>query len=232
MEIVISIIMILVGFSVLLKLTYLPVWGRIVISFVFALFVAFSWNFAANQSKTQITEWIQNPELMLDIAVILTLDVFLQITFCITSSSLVFGQRLSRSAAIIQAVSLWVPGILIFPVLLALLVEVIFSFPGSDFSTVAWVLAAIIFTICFTIPYLIKIILPEKDIRLELIFMVNALIALLGIVATVNGRTAVTGTDSANLKTLVGVMALFIVGATAGYILFKRKRNKLINNIK
>lgn len=229
MEIVITIIMLLVGFSVLLKLTYLPLWGRIVVSLVFACFVGFSWNFAANQSKTQIAGWIQNPELMLDMAVILTVDVFLQNTFCITSSGLIFGERLSRSTAIIHAVCQWIPGILIFPVLLAMLVEVIFSFPGFDFTTVAWTLATIMVVISIVLPYLIKIILHEKELRLEMIFMMNALIALLGVVATVNGRTAVTGTNSVDIKTLAGVISLFIVGATAGYVFFKRKQNKLIN---
>jgi hypothetical protein len=232
MEIIIGIIMLLVSFSVLLKLTYLPGWGRTVVSLVLAMFVGFSWDFAANQSKTQIAEWIYNPGLMLDIAVILTVDVILQIAFCITSSGLVSGERLSRSTAIIHAVCKWIPGILIFPVLLASLVEVIFSFPGFDFAIVAWILASVIFIISIATPYLIKIILPEKDIRLELIFMGNALIASLGIVATVNGRTSVTGTNSIDMETLGGVLSLFIVGASIGYILFKRKQNKLINNIK
>lgn len=232
MEIIIGIIMLLVSFSVLLKLTYLPGWGRTVVSLVLAMFVGFSWDFAANQSKTQIAEWINNPELMLDIAVILTVDVILQIAFCITSSGLVSGERLSRSIAIIHAVCKWIPGILIFPVLLASLVEVIFSFPGFDFAIVAWILASVIFIISIATPYLIKIILPEKDIRLELIFMGNALIASLGIVATVNGRTSVTGTNSIDMETLGGVLSLFIVGASIGYILFTRKQNKLINNIK
>jgi hypothetical protein len=232
MEIIVAIIMLLVSFSVLLKLTYLPGWGRTVVSLVLAMFVGFSWDFAANQSKTQIAEWIYNPGLMLDIAVILTVDVILQIAFCITSSGLVFGERLSRSTAIIHAVCKWIPGILIFPVLLASLVEVIFSFPGFDFAIVAWILASVIFIISIATPYLIKIILPEKDIRLELIFMGNALIASLGIVATVNGRTSVTGTNSIDMETLGGVLSLFIVGASIGYILFTRKQNKLINNIK
>jgi hypothetical protein len=42
----------------------------------------------------------------------------------------------------------------------------------------------------------------------------------------------VTGTNSIDMETLGGVLSLFIVGASIGYILFKRKQNKLINNIK
>lgn len=232
MEIVIGIIMLLVGFSVLLKLTYLPLWGRVLISVAFALFVGLSWNFAANQSKTQISAWIQNPELMLDMAVILTMDVFLQITFCVTSSGIIVGEKLSKCNAIIHAFCKWIPGILIFPVLLSVLVEVIFYFPGTDFTTVAWSLAAAIFIGTVAFPYLIKAILPEKDLRLELIFMVNALIALLGVVATVNGRTAVAGVNSVEPKTLVSVLILFVTGAMIGYLLYKHRQNKLINSIK
>lgn len=232
MEIIIGIIMLMAGFSVMMKLTYLPFWGRIVVCLVFALFVGFSWNFAANQSKTQISAWIHNPELMLDIAVILTIDVFLQISFCITSSGLIFGEQLTWSRSIIHSICQWIPGILIFPVLLALLVGVTFSFPGVDFSFIAWSLALVIFIIGISLPYLIKMILPEKDLRLELIFMVNAMIALLGVVSTVNGRTAVAGANSVELKTLVSVLLLFAVGITIGYIYFKHKHNKLINNIK
>lgn len=232
MEIVIGIIMLMVGFSVMLKLTYLPVWGRIVVSLVLGSFVGFSWDIAASQSKTQIAAWIQNPELMLDMAVILTVDVFLQNTFCITSAGLILGERQSRGTAIIQAICQWTPGILIFPVLLALLVEVIFSFPGLDFTTVAWGLATIILIISIGMPSIINRILPEKDLRLELIFGLNIMIAFLGVVATVNGRTAVAGTNSVDMKTLTGVILLFTVGATIGYILFKRQQTKLINNIK
>lgn len=39
----------------------------------------------------------------------------------------------------------------------------------------------------------LRYLLPEKELRLELLFLTNALTAILGIIATVNGRTAVTG---------------------------------------
>ncbi len=229
MEIVVIIVMILVGFSLMLKLTYLPIWGRILICLLLALFTGESWTFAVSQSKTQIATWIQTPELMLDMAVLLTVDVFLQITFCVTSAGSIMGESMSKSGKFIQAVALWIPGILIFPALIALLVAVIFSFPGMDFATIAWTLAGCVFITGVGASCLIKFILPEKDLRLELIFMINALIALLGVIATVNGRTAVAGVNSVDLKTLAGVLSLLIIGASAGYLLFKRKQNKIIN---
>ncbi len=230
MELVVIIIMLMVGFSLLLKLTYLPIWGRLLICALLACFVGASWTFAVNQSKTQIASWIQNPELMLDMAVLLTIDAFLQITFCVTSAERIVGEKMSKSGKITRGITLWIPGILIFPVLLAVLVEVIFSFPGIDFKAIAWSLAGATLLIGVAMPWLIKWVLPENDLRLELIFMVNAMICLLGVIATVNGRTAVAGVNSVDCFTLGAVLVLFIIGAALGYILFKRKQNKLIKS--
>lgn len=227
MEIVVIIIMLLVCFSILLKQTYLPVWGRILVCFLCALFIGISWKIAASQSKTQIAAWIQNPRLMLDVAVLLTVDVFIQITFCVISVKRIFGERMSKWENIISWGSLWIPGILIFPTLFALLVEVIFSFPGTDFSTIAWALSVAVFIVGVTMSFLLKAVIPEKDLRLELIFMINALIALLGVIATVNGRTAVAGVNSVDWETLVGVILILVIGAAGGFMLYKRKQNKL-----
>lgn len=227
MEIVITVIMLLVGLSLVLKLTCLHLWGRAAVYLALAMFVGMSLKYAISQSKTQIDIWINDPELMLDMAVLLTADVFLQICFCVLSAKRLADEYLSKTNIIFQAVTQWIPGILIFPVLLALLVEVIFAFPGISFPVIAWTLASAVFLIGVFMSGIFKWILPEKDLRLELIFMINALIALLGVIATVNGRTAVAGIDSVEWKTLAGVMAVLIAGAAAGYIIFKSKQNKI-----
>lgn len=232
MDTVILIIMVLTGCSLILKLTYLPIYGRVIICLVSGLYIVLTRDFASVQSKTQIAEWIQNPGLMLDIAVLLTIDVAMQITFCILQAKKISGDKLSRMELIVCQTTLWFPGILIFPTLLALLVEVIFSFPGIDFDTLAWTLGGTVFVIGVGLSFLIKDIIPEKDLRLELIFMVNSLIALLGVVATVNGRTAVTGTNEIEWDALWGAVSLSIAGAVAGFFLFKRNNNKKISHIK
>lgn len=231
MEIVVIIIMLLVIFSLLLKMTYMPVYGRLTISSLLALSIGLSWEYAANQSKTQIAEWLQNPELMLDIAVLLTIDVFIQVSFCILDAKFMSGEKMTKTGNILRVAALWLPGILIFPTLFSGLVEVIFSFPGMDFGALAWTLAAAIFLASISLPVLIKCVIPEKDLRLELIFMVNALIAILGVIATVNGRTAVAGTDNIEWQTLLGVLSLLIVGAAAGFLIFKRNNNKKLSHI-
>lgn len=230
MEAVVIIIMLMVSFSLMLKLTYMPLYGRMAVCVACAVFVGLSWDVAASQSKTQISDWLQNPELMLDVAVLLTVDVFLQLTFCIMNARRISGQPQSRLDNMIRQVSLWIPGILIIPILLALLVETFFSFTGMDFQILAWILAGLILVAGIMLPLLLKWLIPEEDLRLEIIFMTNALIALLGVVATVNGRTAVAGANEVEWKPLFGVIIILLIGACAGYILFRRKNNKQISN--
>lgn len=231
MEAVVIVIMLLVGFSFMLKLTYMPFYSRLAVGVACAVFIVLSLGIAVNQSKTQISDWLQNPEFMLDMAVLLTVDVFMQLTFCIMAARRISVRRQSRSENLVRQALLWIPGVLIIAVLLVLLVETLFCFPGVDFNTLAWLLAGVMLIIGVVLPLLLKWLIPEKDLRLELIFMINILIAVLGVVATVNGRTAVAGASEVEWKPLIGVIIMLLTGACTGFILFRRKINKQILNI-
>lgn len=76
----------------------------------------------------------------------------------------------------------------------------------------------------------LKWFLPEKDIRLELLFLSNALIAVLGIIATVNGKTAVAGNSEVDWIALGGVMAFVAAGLLCGCVAYKIKLKKTIKN--
>lgn len=232
MESVVIIIMLLVSFSLMLKLTYLPLAGRLTVCLICALFTGLSWEGAAGQSRNQIEDWLQNPVLMLDVAVLLTVDVFMQVSFCILSAKDISGAKMSKTGNIIRLITLWIPGILIFPTLYAILVETIFSFTGMDFAMLSWTLATAVFAVGAVTPLILRWLIPERDLILELLFMINCMIALLGVVATVNGRTAISGTNSVDWQSLAGVITLLLIGAIAGYLLFKRNNNKKILKIK
>ena len=57
--------------------------------------------------------------------------------------------------------------------------------------------------------------------------MTNALVAILGVIATVNGRTAVEGTATVNWLAFVGCVATFAVGAGIGMLIRGIKRKHL-----
>lgn len=119
-----------------------------------------------------------------------------------------------------------VPGVLIFPVLFSGLVYLIFSFPGVSFSLVAWSMAAGVLILISAGTLFLRYLLPEKELRLELLFLTNALTAILGIIATVNGRTAVTGVSEVDWGALTGLIIMLAGGGLIGLVIYKYRRIK------
>ena len=83
METVVILIMFMVSLSFVLKLTFMRPWQMLAEAIILAFATISTTDIAISQSKIQISEWLQTPDLMLDLAVILTLDVALQIAFCL-----------------------------------------------------------------------------------------------------------------------------------------------------
>nr|MDE6264336.1 hypothetical protein [Paramuribaculum sp.] len=108
-------------------------------------------------------------------------------------------------------------------VMFSCLVELIFEFAGTDFFTVSYSLGAVIFIGFPALAAGLKYLMPEKPVRLELVFYSNCITAMLGVIATVNGRTAATGTNEINLPALGAIAALCVAGALAGLILHNHK---------
>lgn len=226
METVVFVLMILVCFSFMLKQTYRKNRSVAVIAVVCALFTGLMWPYAIEQSKTQIADWLADTALMLDTAVLLTLEVILQMTFCMLAAHVQTSGPLRKRTLWMYRALRWFPGILIFPVLFSALVALIFAFPGVSFSLLSWSMAAGVLILIPAGTWLLRRVMPEKDVRLELLFLVNALIAVLGVVATVNGRTAVAGISGADWSALAALIVIVVLGALAGFVAYRIKLKK------
>lgn len=226
METVVFVLMILVCFSFMLKQTYRKNRSVAVIAVVCALFTGLMWPYAIEQSKTQIADWLADTALMLDTAVLLTLEVILQMTFCMLAAHVQTSGPLRKRTLWMYRALRWFPGILIFPVLFSALVALIFAFPGVSFSLLSWSMAAGVLILIPAGTWLLRRAMPEKDVRLELLFLVNALIAVLGVVATVNGRTAVAGISGADWSALAALVVIIVLGALAGFVAYRIKLKK------
>lgn len=228
METVVLVMMMLVCFNYLLKQTYRKTYFIVLSAAICALFTGFMWKYAIEQSKSQISHWLADSALMLDLSVLLTLEVAIQMAFCVIATQIQTSGKIKPYMVWGYRILRWFPGTLIFPVLFVLLVVSIFSLPGVSFPLIAWSLSAIIFILIPLGTWGIKRILPEKELRLEILFLSNALIAILGVVATVNGRTAVSGTSYTNWSALLGIVALAILGLIGGIIEYKFRLKRII----
>lgn len=228
MDTIIWILILLTAFNFLLKQTFWPVRGVGVAALIAAVFTVAMWPYAIEQSKTQIADWLSDSALMLDTAVVLSVEVALQMAFCLLAVHVANFSPLKKRMILAERVLCWFPGILIFPVLFFGLTQLIFALPGISFQSVAWGFAFVVLAVIPLGRWLIKLIVPEEDLRLELLFLTNALVAVLGIVATVNGRTAVEGQASVNWQALGGCVGVFVIGAALG-MLGRMLNRRLLN---
>lgn len=229
---VVLVLMLLTIFNFILKQTFWKITAVVISAAVAAIFIGCMWTFAIEQSKTQIAAWLSNPQLMLDTSVLLTIEVALQMSFCMLDVHINSAENIKKRTLRMYRILRWIPGLLIYPVLFSGLVYLIFAFPGISFSTISWIYAAAIFVLIPSFQWLLKWLLPEKDLRLELFFLSNALLAILGIVATVNGRTAAKGTSPIDWFALLGLILILLIGACIGMIIYKTKIKQLKKTFK
>lgn len=218
MNTVVLVLMLLTAFNFLLKQTFWKMTAVCIIAAVCAVFAGWMWPYAIEQSKTQIANWLSNQPLMLDTSVLLSIEVCIQMAYAMLAVHVANDYPVKPRTIMMYRLLRWFPGLLIFPVIFSGLVYLIFAFPGTSFQTVAWSYAAFILAIIPIGRYLLLYLLPEKELRLELFFLTNALVAILGIVATVNGKTSAAGISEIDWKAMAGVVIIAIVGGILGLI--------------
>ena len=198
MDTIVWILIFITAFNFLLKQTFWRWKATSVASILLALFIVLTWGYAIEQSKTQIADWLANQALMLDTSVVLTVEVSLQMAFCLLSVHVTNMFPVRKRMRFAYRLLYW--------------------FPGVAFQTVAWGFAIAVLLLIPLGRWGLRQLLPETDLRLELLFLTNALVAILGIVATVNGQTAVKGVATVDWLALAGCIGIFIVGGILGLL--------------
>lgn len=227
METVVTVLMIVVCFSFVLKQTFHRVREVMAVTVVLMFFGAMTWPYAIEQSQAQIAAWLGNGQLMLDTAVLLSIDIALTFFFCVLHVDLNTSGHVSQRKRQLYRLLKYFPGLMVFPVVFSMLVTLIFALPGVSFPVISWSYGALLFLLVPSATYGLRWLLPEVEIRLEVLFLVNLLLALTGIVVTVNGRTAVAGTGEVDWRALGGIGALVVLGCLAGWGLYEIKNKKI-----
>lgn len=222
MDTVVLVLMVLVLFMTGLKLSFTRLWQTVAIAAVCALFIVLAWPWAIQQSRNEIAEWLANQQLMLDTSVVITLEVIWQMAYCLLAGKLFYEGVVSKKTIWVYRILRIFPGILIFPILFYMLVQAVYASPGVEFSTVAYVLAAAVFVILPAFAWLFKFLIPEKDLRLEILFLCASLVLIMGIIATVNGTTNFKGSDPIEWGALGAFVVLTILCGIVGYLRYAR----------
>lgn len=166
-------------------------WQKRVGIFIACLCLLFSlgilhWTVEIPQNR--ITDWMHDYHSRQDIAVCLMLDVAFQISFCLMAVRIKYGSSLSKAGRWCYRILLSYPSLMIFGIIFLLQVELIGCFPGQSFWVTALMEGAFFMLILLLLWKGFTLLLPQADNRLELLFFIEVMTGILGILSTVCGN--------------------------------------------
>lgn len=220
MELIISILMLFIVMNSILKLSFWKLWQAAAFGGICGVFIIATCQYAILQSKTQIADYLHNPAAMQDMAVIITIESVVCFAYCVAVLRGWFGQQEKGWVKPLK----WYPSLLLFPVLFYLQTQLIFTFPGAGFSTLSFGFALATALFIPLLSRFFRFLAPEKELRLELHFLVSLFVAILGLLTTVNGNVTYQAvSEPVNWKALALSFALFLALFTVGVLWNKYK---------
>ena len=215
MEQIILILMLFIAINCAFKLSLWRWWQAGIYSLIMAVFTVLAYPYAILQSKTQIADYLQNTEALQNMAVIITLESALCFGFCVTYLRGLYGKKNPWWAKLLW----WYPSLLLFPVVFYCLTEAIFTFVGIAFTTTAYIVAAIVLIAIPALAKAVQYLVPEKDLRLEIHFLVSLFVCILGLLTTVNGKAVYAAVDEpVNWNAVTLALSLFVILFIVGYV--------------
>ena len=220
MEYIVAILIVFIIINSAIKLTFWKLLQAFLFSAVCAIFVIIVYPYAITQSKVQIMSYLNNVQVMQDITVLVTLESVLCLGFCFAALRAIYGRKPKKWVTVLY----WYPGLLIFPALFYVLTNEMFLMPGVSFKTITYATATGIFLLIPVISLFIKWLLPERELRLEIHFLVSLFVAIVGLITTVNGNVVYEATqEPLNIKALIVALGLFAGLFIMGFLFNKYK---------
>ncbi|MGM5631906.1 hypothetical protein O2K51_13495 [Apibacter raozihei] len=228
MEIVVQIVMGFIVFNSIIKLSFWKWWQTGIFSLAAGVFILLSYPYAIQQSKVQITEFLNNNIMMQDTAVLVTIESAVCIAFCFVSLNGILKNKTNKWQRILGAY----PSILLFPVLFYVETQAIFIFTGENFLMITMVVAIAVCLLINIGSLLIKKLIPENELRLEMHFLIGLITAFAGLIVTVNEKVVYQAVEEPlNLKhlayTLTGLFFALIIGFYGNKISWILKSRKI-----
>lgn len=115
MNTVVLVLMLLTAFNFLLKQTFWKVIAVCVIAAICAAFAGLMWPYAIEQSKTQIANWLSNQPLMLDTAVLLSVEVCVQMAYAMLAVHVANDYPVKPRMIVMYRFLRWISWIIDFP---------------------------------------------------------------------------------------------------------------------
>jgi hypothetical protein len=175
MAYIIDILAVLIFINAGLKMSFWRWWQSLLFGLLCGGFVAATYPYAIEQTKTQMAAWLNNREVMQNLAVLVTVESILCVLFCFSAMRALYGA--SRRKWKQKCLSAY-PCLMVFPALFYVLTETVFRMPGVGFATIAYGLSATVWIGLPALALLLARLLPEQELRLELHFLFSLVVCI------------------------------------------------------
>lgn len=216
-------------FKTLLMTSLLPgKWYRLAFGGLCAVFVICAHPYAMEQNKLEIEKLMEGQQILMDVSLVVMVDLLLTLAFCWSVLYRLVGHKLNRVNGLLS----FIPSMLIFPTLYYIHLNLFFNGAGISFEVLTAILAVAAFLVISGGSLLIRALLPEIDLRLELTVWLGFLLFLLTVCCTIFHPSALVYSHSSPvdwkglLFTVVVLLCVFVIGYYQNRIIriFKRKK--------
>ena len=174
MEMLLAILAGMILMSSLVKAGLLPMKVRLVVAVCYAAFMGWVTSHMTELSHEVFVQLATNRSIMLDLAVCVILEAVMMMTYCFCSPK----QKVWRVLLEYEPVLLAIPALCYFQA------QLLYGLPGVDYGWVAWMSAGLVLFLMLGGPLLLRWLLRERHLLLELLFIINLLIVVLSVAIT------------------------------------------------
>ncbi|GIZ16424.1 hypothetical protein [Capnocytophaga catalasegens] len=222
MEILIYILIISIFINTILKISFWKIKFQVLFALFVAIFILYTYPIATEQSQIELSQWLEDGKVLSKIAILTTIEAFLYINFCFLSLKNAYSSLKGKMFLFLKIYA----GLLVFPASFYVVTQSMFLFTGVDFLYIALGIALVVLVILPILGYGMRLLLPEEEVRLEVLLLVSIILTFLGLISTANGNIVYVpkekSIDFQSILYIIGVFALlFCIGFAANRLKWK-----------
>ena len=201
---------------------------QLALCMVLALAIYLAYPYAIEQSYSRFKANIDNQQIVSNFLVLQIIECIMGLLFCIF---LIRDFYKERTIAIFRYFKLF-PGIIVLPALFYAESFVFLNIPGINFQTLAIIIAILVPALIFGTMKLIKWLIPEYDLRLELKFIIHILQLILSVVISVKifALPVKSSLGETSFLPFTALLILLVSVGGVGVYWHNRMMNKLIKS--
>ena len=231
MEILLYVLMMLAVLNCAMKISLWPFWARLAFTLSLGVFAYWSIDYAMVQSKTQIDGWLHREEVLQGIAIIVTMESAIGVTYCFLCLNDDGKRHKNRFLRLLLHAY---PCLLVVPVIFYCLTKFLFLQVGVDFYTSGLLFAFAVMVILSLCAEFTRWLLPANDLRVEAHLWLTAMVCLLSLLLTQSKEIIYHSNVEAldwssmilTLSAAVFVMAVGVIGNRLKWKLKDKSRKK------